>query len=91
MPLFRAHRGGLQDSLDTTRIVKNISELKLAILRDWDNWPTINQDIHIEVEPYPSFGSCFDRRIGWYTQLVTANVIEKDKMHPVGFLSEPLD
>lgn len=90
MPLFRSHRGGLQDSLDTTIIVKNIDQLELAILRDWEEWSTTNKELVIHIEPYPS-GHNFDKRIGWYTQLVTANIIEKDKMAPVGFLSEPLE
>ncbi len=90
MPLFRSHRGGLQDSLDTTVIVKNIMQLELAILRDFENWPTTNKELEIQIEPYP-MERCFDKRIGWYTHLVTANVLEKDKMHPVGFLSEPLE
>lgn len=90
MALFRFHRGGLQDSLDTTVIVKNIIDLELAILRDFENWTTTNKELEIQIEPYPSNYN-FDKRLGWYTQLVTANIYEKDKMHPVGFLSEPLD
>jgi hypothetical protein len=54
MALFRFHRGGLQDSLDTTVIVKNIIDLELAILRDFENWTTTNKELEIQIEPYPS-------------------------------------
>jgi len=89
MALFRFHRGGLQDSLDTTIIVKSFQHL-CAIIADHaapaDKWGA-----SIKIEPYPEEGKNFDPRIGWYTYLVTANIYEKDKMHPIGFLSEPLD
>lgn len=93
MPLFRFHRGGLQDSLNTTVIVKNLHELLRIVLNaselqlpiDSAKWPA-----KINIEPYPSEENCFDSRIGWYTQIVTVNLCEEDKMHPVGFLSEPL-
>jgi hypothetical protein len=32
MPLFRFHRGGLHDSLQTTIIVKSMEELQRAIM-----------------------------------------------------------
>ena len=92
MPLFRFHRGGLEESLATTRIVKDIYELRKVIEHDWHSWPsTNNKNFRIEIEAYPSFRDCFDGRIGWYIQLVTANIVEEDKMHPIGFLSEPFE
>ncbi len=92
MPLFRFHRGGLQESLDTTIIVRTFNDLIKAI---------VNMDLIINenppwnarfiIEPYPSEDNCFDSRIGWYTQIVSTNIFEEDKMHPVGFLSEPME
>lgn len=91
MPLFRFHRGGLDESLQTTRMVKDIKDLIKLIEHDWIEWPLINKNFNIEIEAYPSTGACFDRRIGWYTHIVTADIVEVGKMHPIGFLSEPLN
>jgi hypothetical protein len=38
MPLFRFHRGGLQDSLDITIIVRDISELMNVIRKSHEPW-----------------------------------------------------
>lgn len=89
MPLFRFHKGSLHDSLATTIVIRNSNHLfevisKLA--QDKFDWLA-----EIEIQAYPSEGDNFDPRIGWYTHMVKANIYEKDVMHPVGFLSEPLD
>jgi hypothetical protein len=93
MPLFRFHRGGLSESLKTTVVVNNIDQLAIVIANSFDlamldkkNW-----NAEIKIEPYPSKDDNFDARIGWYTHLVTCNIYEADKMHPVGYLSEPFN
>lgn len=89
MPLFRFQRGGLDESIATTVIVKTPLDLFAVISQsapDGCPWKAA-----IEIEPYPSEGKNFDPRTGWYTHIVLANIVEPDKMHPVGFLSEPLE
>ncbi len=87
MPLFRFHRGGLAESLATTVIVNSFDHLAAVIANSL--WHEIgNWDARIDLQAYPSENN-FDARIGWYTYLVTANIFEADKMHPVGYLSEP--
>jgi len=92
MPLFRFHQGSLQDSLNTTIIVKTFNDMVKAIVFSNSvieaNPPWGAQ---FAVEPYPDKDNNFDKRIGWYTHIVTANLYEKDKMHPIGFLSEPFE
>lgn len=93
MPLFRFHRGLLAESLKTTIIVENLNDIIKAIflsnevigLNNKPEWA-----VKFDVRPYPSEDRCFDARIGWYTQLVTANLDEEDRMDVIGFLSEPL-
>lgn len=90
MPLFRFHRGGLKESLGTTVIVKTFNDLvKLIVNEQFVIDANPKWGASIKIEPYPNERECFDSRIGWYTQMVTANVYEEDKMHPIGFLSEP--
>lgn len=92
MPLFRFHRGGLAESLQTTIVVKTFNDMVKAIVTSFELSRFIEEakwGAHFKVEPYPSKDECFDARIGWYTQMVTANIYEEDKMHPIGFLSEP--
>ena len=91
MPLFRFHRGGLAESLQTTRIVKSVRDLRLAIEYSLDEWPTTNKEFNVEIFPYPSMHQCFDARIGWYTHMVTADIYQKGQMCPVGFMSEPFE
>ncbi|MDP4145609.1 MAG: hypothetical protein Q8936_14175 [Bacillota bacterium] len=92
MPLFRFHRGSLEDSLKTTIIVKTFNEIVEAIVTS-DLIKATKQDwgAIFKITPYPDRESNFDPRIGWYTHMVLSNIYEKDKMHPVGFLSEPLE
>lgn len=88
MALFRFHRDSLEESLKTTVIVNSFPELCAVIseLASADaNWAAT-----VELEAYPSKENNFDKRIGWYTHIVRANTFEKDKLHPVGYLSEPL-
>lgn len=90
MPLFRFHRGGLEESLATTIIVKTFNDVVKAIV---NSELVINENppwgAQFEIKPYPSEGFNFDKRIGWYTQVVLTNLFEEHTMHPVGFLSEP--
>jgi hypothetical protein len=90
MPLFRFHRGGLHESLQTTIIVKTFNDVvKAIVMSDWvDHNPTWGAKF--SVEPYPSKDHNFDARIGWFTHLVCTNLWKEDKMVPIGYLSEPL-
>lgn len=91
MPLFRFHRGGLDESLKTTIIVRTFNDMVKAIIDSFDEKMIANArwGARFSVEAYPDKESCFDKRIGWYTQIVCTNLFEEDKMNPVGFLSEP--
>lgn len=91
MPLFRFHRGGLDESLATTVIVKTHRQLRKVIKDSFGDFILPNAEFKLEVKPYPSKQQSFDARIGWYTQMVKANWYKEDEMHPVGFLSEPLE
>jgi hypothetical protein len=97
MPLYRKQRGTLEDSLKTTTIVKNLDQIKDAIYEDFKMWEgALKKDgskfskdsFNIKIEPY--YGEC-DYRCGWYTQLVSANLMEKDRFDATGYLSEPLE
>jgi len=88
MPLFRFHREELIDSLSTTVIIQGSNELYLLLSKDkplYCDW-----DFFIEINPYPDDKNNFDKRIGWFTQIVLTNLYDKKKMEPIGFLSEPL-
>ncbi len=91
MPLFRFQRGSLEESLKTTIIVKTFNEMVKAIVLSFDDRMLERQNwgAEFKVIPYPIEGENFDLRIGWYTQMVLTNIYEKDKMQPIGFLSEP--
>lgn len=93
MPLFRFHRGGLHESLQTTIVVKTFNDVMKAIVMSFDEDMLAMQKwgAEFKVIPYPAEGSNFDTRIGWYTQMVLSNIYEKEKMHPIGFLSEPIE
>lgn len=92
MALFRFHRGSLDESLKTTIVVKSIKDLmhEIALSMSYDSIKDNSWGAAIEINPYPAEESNFDKRIGWYTHIVLCNLYEADKMHPVGFLSEPL-
>lgn len=89
MALFRFHRGGLAESLATTVVVKSIPHL-ISILAESVH-KSSTWGARVTIEPYPMESKNFDPRCGWYTHIVLANILEPDKMHPVGFLSEALD
>jgi hypothetical protein len=91
MPLFRFQKGSLDESLKTTIIVKTFNEMVKAILDSFEE-PIITRahwGASFAIKPYPSQNNCFDARIGWYTQIVTTNFLEQNKMQPIGYLSEP--
>lgn len=93
MPLFRFHRGGgLDESLATTKIVKDVHALVALIIENntASLFPLLST-WGLKIEPYPEKDNCFDKRIGWYTHIVSADLYEKDVYHPIGFLSEPID
>lgn len=91
MPLFRYHRGGLHESLQTTIIVKSLEELRAKIMVNVSEMYLIEdpENFEIQVMPYPSDNN-FDPRIGWFTQMVTMSC-KNIRNTPVGFLSEPLE
>ena len=100
MPLFRKHRGQLDDSLETTIIVKNMAELRAAISEDWAMWydhpaaahsnfKTFDIKVFIPYE-FP-FEKSFDKRCGWYTHYVSADIMCKGEFCMMGYLSEPMD
>lgn len=92
MPLFRFHRGGLDDSLATTVIVKDITELMMIIKKAHENWmPPNAETFGVMIGPYQDHEHNFDKRIGWYTQMVTSDIHQRGVFNVEGFLSEPLD
>lgn len=92
MALFRFHKGALAESLATTVVVKNKSELTAEILK-W-HFQSVNiqcgvtYSFSVHIEEYPSNNN-FDSRIGWYTHIVTF-AFNDNPPFPVGFLSEAL-
>lgn len=92
MTLFRFHRGGLEESLATTIIIKSRNELMQAIKDRHKKFSNLDvNDFCIVIGPYPDPENCFDSRIGWYTQMVTCDILERGVFMPEGFLSEPLN
>jgi hypothetical protein len=91
MALFRYHRGGLQESLDTTVVVSTLNDLEVIIALWHAPWATEPFQVNLNIKPYPSEMDCFDKRIGWYTHVVTSDLHETGKFVVIGFLSEALD
>lgn len=100
MPLYRRHgSGGLEGSLETTVIVKNIEELKKVIKSHWENFLDIpevrsnfeNFDVRVFIPYDLPLENSLDKRCGWYTHYVSADVLEKGKFCMEGFLSEPME
>lgn len=58
MPLFRFHRGGLHESLQTTIIVKTFNEMVKAIVMSFDEEMLAKQTwgAQFKVIPYPEEG-----------------------------------
>ena len=73
-----------------------MDELRNVIYEDWKMWEgAIKKDGEkftkdsFQIKIYPYFGK-LDKRCGWYSQMVAADLEEKDKFIPLGFLSEPM-
>ncbi len=99
MPLFRKNRALLSESLETTIIVKNMEELREAIRKDWEPWLGHPEAAHsnfkdFEIKVFIPYDlpleMSFDKRCGWYTHYVSADVMCKDEFVIVGFLSEAI-
>ena len=77
--LFRFHRGGLEESMQTLIEIKSFEQLLIHIADAWDVPFT-----RLTVSPYH-----FDHRIDWDTQLV--RVFIEDISYPVGYLNRKPD
>jgi len=64
MALFRKHRGGLDDSMQTVREVNSISDI-IDYLNEDKFFPPVT---NLECRYY-----CYDDRIGWDTFIITHN------------------
>jgi hypothetical protein len=97
MPLFRKHRGSLEESLKTTVVVKNRKELIEHLMRDWGQWKDFDLSLEVPFElrielPYQNENiNNFDERCGWYTHYVIADIMERGKFTVLGMLSEAMD
>lgn len=91
MPLFRFHKGTLEESLKTTIIVNSYTDMVAKVIASFDQDFIGWMDWHpkFEILPYPNKKYNFDARTGWYTHMVVANLYEADILHPIGYLSEP--
>lgn len=78
--LYRDHRGGLADSMDTVRKVSSRQELIDYLRRDLSAWKFEFPDEAVKIEPYG-----YDARINWDTYIVTV-----EGFGPVGFTNGPL-
>jgi len=77
--LFRFHRGGLNESMETAVIVDSFEHLLIHISDAWDVPFT-----KLTVTPY-----VFDHRIQWDTHLVCVSL--GDISYPVGYLNKKPD
>lgn len=91
MALFRFHHGQLEDSLKTTVVVSTQKELETVIALWHATFASKPFQVNLKIEPYPDEKNCFDKRIGWYTHMVRADLYEKDKFAVIGFLSEAIE
>lgn len=64
MPLFRFHRGGLGESMQTTVEVSDRADLCSKVRTEW-GFPPFEDD-ELQVVPY-----VHDPRIGWNTHIVS--------------------
>jgi hypothetical protein len=99
MPVFRFHRGSLNESMQTCVVVKNKEDLFNYIssfnkatgkLREKSDRFCISSSIRdidqLKILPY-----IFDTRIGWNTHLVLIhNTCVTQDAYPIGFLSDAL-
>ncbi len=74
--LFRFHKGGLSESMETLTIIESFEQL-ICIINEWFDSPLTK----ITIEPY-----IYDHRIDWDTQLVMIKV--RDQTYPVGYLNK---
>jgi len=97
MALYRKNRELLSDSLRTSVIVKNINDLRHAIIKQYSDDPMLtaknfeNFKIKISIPYNGSLEESFDDRCGWYTHIVCCNIFNVNEFWPCGFLSEPLE
>lgn len=79
--LYRSHRGGLHDSMETVRPVKGFDDLVAVLRQEREGWPdqSVVTSGSVLVKPYG-----FDERIGWDTHVVTV------AGRAVGFTNGPL-
>jgi hypothetical protein len=77
--LFRFHRGGLEESMQTVIEIKSFEQLLITIIDGWDINPT-----KVEIKPY-----IYDERIHWDTHFVIIHVGESN--YPVGYLNRKPD
>jgi hypothetical protein len=77
--LFRFHKGGLEESMQTLKVIDSFEHLLLMITSYW-GMPFTN----LTIKPY-----IYDERIKWDTQIVMIH--EDDKHYPVGFLNRKPD
>ena len=90
MAIFRFHRGGLKESLETCVLCKNKNELLIFIKDSFGPFNSKVIDESLEIFAYPNEKDCFDSRIGWFTHMVCIE-LEDIGRHVVGFLSEGFD
>lgn len=74
--LFRFHRGGLSESMETVIEIKSFEHLLIHICDTWDVPFT-----RLIIQEY-----LFDPRIDWDTQLVSAYL--GGVKHPIGYLNK---
>lgn len=100
MPIFRFHRGSLEDSMKTCFIVKDKKELyeKICRFNKLTNKERSTEDLICISENIPSEESLsvknyiYDERIGWHTQIVIVkNRCVTIDPYMIGFLSEPFN
>lgn len=82
--LFRFHRGGLDEAMQTVIEVESLIQLKSYIKKDLEKGYLFLKDI--KIEPY-----VFDHRIGWDTHIVIGSFHNDVSDFPVGFLNRKPD
>jgi hypothetical protein len=80
--LFRFHRGGYNESMDTVVEIESKDHLELLACKAWHSWGL--KFISLEIKPH-----VFDERNQWDTHLVLASFGERTV--PVGYLNKNPD
>jgi len=80
MTLFRFHKGGLEESMNTVVEVDDLTHLKELISKKWKI-----ECVRLEIQHYG-----YDERIEWDTYIVKATFakgpsLKKQESFPVGF------